>query len=195
MSPPLSLPFARTFALFTVAVAVALPLVGCSSRVPGQGSSSSSKAKAKACTERACHSSASIHARVPEASAGKGAHAFAIEADGVRRTCQLAYVPSGAPVSATCDGEGAVELTFGPLMKMVPAPASVPGTVGVAQTPVAGEFAWDLTIQGEPSRVHVTHTLDGKPVLDRTASPTYKESRPNGDDCPPVCRQATETWS
>jgi hypothetical protein len=33
--------------------------------------------------------------------------------------------------------------------------------------------------------------VDGQVILDTDLTPTYKESRPNGPTCGPVCKQAS----
>jgi hypothetical protein len=45
-----------------------------------------------------------------------------------------------------------------------------------------------------PATVTVTITWQGT-TLTKQFTPVYKESQPNGEDCPPVCRQATVSFS
>lgn len=45
-----------------------------------------------------------------------------------------------------------------------------------------------------PAEVTATALLDDGTEEERSFTPEYREERPNGPDCPPVCRQASIRW-
>ena len=65
--------------------------------------------------------------------------------------------------------------------------------VGRVCEPVAGQYQEQIAVDGTPSHVRLTQTVNGSTILDEALSPTYVETRPNGPNCEPVCRQATKS--
>ena len=59
----------------------------------------------------------------------------------------------------------------------------------------AGQGVETITVAGTPGQVHAWQYADDVPILDAAAAPSYQESRPNGPDCEPVCRQASASWT
>ena len=52
-----------------------------------------------------------------------------------------------------------------------------------------------ITVEGAPQSVEVQESIDGTSVFDKTVSPAYQTSQPNGPNCAPICRQATAAWT
>lgn len=50
-----------------------------------------------------------------------------------------------------------------------------------------------IAIASGPSSIALTIRRDGQTIATGDWTPEYKTSRPNGPQCPPVCRQATVT--
>ena len=48
---------------------------------------------------------------------------------------------------------------------------------------------------GTPAQVHAWQYVDDVAILDAAAAPSYAETRPNGPECEPVCRQASASWT
>ena len=61
--------------------------------------------------------------------------------------------------------------------------------------PIPDQFKEDIGIQGTPSFVHVQQAVGGTTILDRSVTPAYKENRPNGPECDPLCKQAQVQWT
>lgn len=47
-----------------------------------------------------------------------------------------------------------------------------------------------IKLEGEPKRVIIRITHEGKPVVTKTFYPEYQMSQPNGPSCGPVCKSA-----
>ena len=58
-----------------------------------------------------------------------------------------------------------------------------------------GRFELFVSVAGTPQVPRVSVASAGAPVADRTFTPQYTVSRPNGPDCEPECRQWTGTWT
>jgi hypothetical protein len=155
------------------------------------GSSTTDDGTPRACTEMGCSDSAMITAKLSPAGAPLGTHSFALEIDGKPQTCTVEFTREIETAHGQCP-EGAF-LLFGPAMQGTE--TSMDGVVGYTEEPIPGEFRWQLTIFGQPTKVHVVHTHDGKTILDQAASLTYTDFRPNGPECEPVCKSANVEWT
>lgn len=68
-------------------------------------------------------------------------------------------------------------------------PFTVTATDGAASESISCEQATecDLFFEGfTPQQVTISYQSDGH-LVEETFSPGYEQSRPNGEDCPPVC--------
>lgn len=164
--------------------------LGCQ-HVGGSSDGGSREDRPRACTEMACSDSAMITAKLSPAGAPLGTHAFALEIDGKPQTCTVEFTRETETASGQCS-DGA-SLMFGPAMQGKE--TSMDGVVGYTEEPIPGEFRWQLSIYGQPAKVHVVHTHAGTTILDQTASLTYTAFRPNGPECEPVCKSATVEWT
>jgi hypothetical protein len=61
--------------------------------------------------------------------------------------------------------------------------------------PIPGQLKESISILGTPTSVSVQQSVGGTMILDRSVTPTYKENRPNGPECDPLCRQARVEWT
>lgn len=125
-----------------------------------------------ACTEIGCVDGLTLTV-VPEYRWQPGAYVFRLTLDGRTVTCKgsLPLKACGTP-SLTCDGEG-VMMTES----------------GCALPPEAQGFG-DVHVENGPRQVAISITRDGQTLVDKTVTPTYRTSRPNGPRCAPECRQA-----
>jgi hypothetical protein len=57
-------------------------------------------------------------------------------------------------------------------------------------TPLPGEWTLELNHPGTPATIKVRVTRDDQEVASLDRSVQYEESRPNGPDCEPLCRQS-----
>jgi hypothetical protein len=56
--------------------------------------------------------------------------------------------------------------------------------------PVPGQFQEAIQVSGTPASVELEERTGDTVLVSQTVTPTYRESRPNGPHCEPVCRQA-----
>jgi hypothetical protein len=128
-----------------------------------------------ACTQIGCTDGLQV-GLVPSEGWPAGQYVFSIETDGAMQSCSgnLPLLPCENGSSLTCQG---------------PALASI-GESGCALAPSAHGFA-GISFQGMPKNVVVRIERDGAVIADRTLSPTYVTTQPNGPDCGPTCHSAS----
>jgi hypothetical protein len=151
-------------------------------------------AEPRACTEKACLDTGTIEAKFGAAGAPLGKHEFVIDVDGKAHTCSVEFTDVASTAFGECgDPTSGISLSFGPVMKGKE--EQLGGVVAYTEVPVPGEFRWQLSIPGTPKAIHVVHSSAGATILDKTAELTdYKEWRPNGEGCEPVCKSARVEW-
>jgi hypothetical protein len=148
----------------------------------------------KICTEIGCVDGFSATVRRADGSFPSGAHRVEILADGVTHTCTfnfpLEVLPSGGTATPTCSGGG-----------VSVAPAVTCSEIRTDQyasqkcDPIPGQFVETIRLPGTPAQVHVWQYVDDAAILDAAGAPSYAETRPNGPECEPVCRQASASWT
>lgn len=179
---PLPARFAHVF--------LSLAALGCT-HAGGDDGSSKKNDRPRACTEMACSDAAVITTKLSAAGAPLGTHSFALEIDGKPQTCTVEFTRETETAHGECS-EGA-SLMFGPAMQGKE--ETMDGVVGYTEEPIPGEFRWQISIFGQPAKVHVVHTSAERTIVDQTASLTYTENRPNGPGCEPVCKAASVEWT
>ncbi|WP_437925236.1 hypothetical protein WMF37_40215 [Sorangium sp. So ce291] len=60
--------------------------------------------------------------------------------------------------------------------------------------PIPGQFVQGITVHGTPARVDVVVRRDGAAVGERSFTPEYQTSTPNGEGCGPACRGDAQEW-
>jgi len=124
----------------------------------------------KHCTTRGCYDGFSATVGPGEiGSLPIGTHRLEVIADGVSLTCTF-QIPSGTAATTCSTG---LSVLFAP----------------------AGQGVETITVAGTPGQVHAWQYVDDAAILDAAAAPSYEESRPNGPECEPVCRQASASWT
>jgi hypothetical protein len=131
----------------------------------------------KVCTDIGCLNGFTATAQRADGSFASGTHRVEILADGVTWMCTFTFpletLPGGGTATPTCP-QGLY--------------------INVVETS-PGHFVEGITLANTPAQVHVWQYVDDAPILDAAAAPTYTESRPNGPECEPVCRQASASWT
>lgn len=142
----------------------------------------------KACTDIGCNDVFSLELSRPGVGLPAGDHTMTVMAEGRTATCRFT-VPAGGTTSASVDCGSQIGLVLFPRANCT----EVRNGSAVSQscTPIAGEYVVQLSVQGTPASVRVVLELGGMVLLDRSFTPAYQETRPNGPGCPPVCRQAS----
>lgn len=128
----------------------------------------------KACTQMGCTNGLQLSVN-PDYDWKNGIYAFEFYLDGknVKCTGALPLKPCEKGPSLSCNKDG-VMITES----------------GCALPPSAQGFG-DIQIEGQPRRVLVRITRNGKPVVTRTVVPKYQTFTPNGPGCGPVCTSAS----
>jgi hypothetical protein len=146
----------------------------------------------KSCTLIGCNDGMQLTLRTADDRWADGAYTLDVTIDGEAHACAFS-VPEDIPeqegriVDLACDSDLTIQL--------VPKTECTEMTRGdaVSQSCEWIEDAWLLQggVQGMVENLSVRVRRDDATLLDRTLEPEYVESRPNGPDCEPLCRQAT----
>lgn len=127
----------------------------------------------QACTEIGCLDGltldvASDH-RWP---AGKYSFNFRLDGRAVNCTGALPLKPCGEP-GIVCDGPGVMITESG------------------CALPAAAHGFGPVMLPGGPQKLQVAVSHNGRLLTEKSLTPQYRESRPNGPQCEPLCRQAS----
>ena len=147
----------------------------------------------KSCTLIGCVDNFTASVKRTDGSFPVGAHRIEITADGLTQMCTFAFAESSPGigwVTPACPGfnvtvrnaETCTETHTG-------------NSVSYRCDPIAGQFVETIELTGTPAQVHVWQYVDDAAILDAAAAPTYADTRPNGPECEPVCRQASASWT
>lgn len=146
------------------------------------------------CTAIGCADSFSITTATADNSWAAGEYALDLSMDGNEVSCAYSWTNTPQP------GGGGVFVQCGPTVTVSIDPStrctetSDGDSVSQFCTPIPGQFKQLLTIQGTPARVDVVVRRDGAVVGERSFTPKYQISYPNGEGCGPACRGDTQDW-
>jgi len=160
-----------------------LLLAGCSDGFPLDG---------HACTEIGCADGAQLEIRAPDNSWPAGSYRLELTFDAVSHVCEVrlprdlpASVGSTSPLACS----SGLQVAFRP--EVTCTEQRTRDAVSQSCTPIAGHWLLGGSVAGTPSSLHARLERDGLQLLDQTQTLRYEESRPNGADCEPVCRQSS----
>ncbi len=139
-------------------------------------STASAPALPKACTRMGCIGALEV-AVVGGDKLAKGKYVIDVEADGKKGKCTFAAPSFCEDKAPKCEGDIEIDVvTLGcPSVTTGPAPSIK-----------------SFKLPSSPAAANITVTRDGKKVGEVKLAPQYKEVRPNGPDCDPVCKNASE---
>jgi hypothetical protein len=149
----------------------------------------------KACNEMGCIDSFSITTATANKSWAAGEYTLELAVDGNAVSC--AYNWTNTPEV----GGGGVFVQCSPTVSVSIDPVAIctetrhGGVVSQRCTPAPGQFTQRLAIGGTPTRVDVVVRRDGALLGERSFTPAYRTSYPNGEGCEPACRQDTQDWA
>jgi hypothetical protein len=157
----------------SLVLALSLPLGACSG-FPGAAGAGPAE-----CTDIACNDGFTV-AFSPNSGWQAGSYRFTIDVDGAVTTCE------GALPLRACNAGASLACS----------PASQ--RVGIGESgcalPVEQHAFSELAVTGQPAqRISVTIAKDGAPLVQKTFTPAYVTSQPNGEGCGPVCKSASDT--
>jgi len=162
---------------FVFAVVLIAPLGACGD---------SSDDEPLACTDVGCSDGVHLEVREARDAWPAGDYTVEISAGGDSHRC-TATLPNPSPWTAEsttfkCD-RTSLSASFRPTQGCDDERDG--GTDGVT----CGVLA--LEVPGTPSSVQVQIDRDGQSILDESVQPKYREMRPNGEGCEPVCERSS----
>lgn len=133
----------------------------------------------RVCTEKACRDGHYVDL-TPRDAWGAGSYEFNVSLDGVTTTCtaNLPLPPCGTADPVTCSPDTNQVVIV---------------DTGCFQAPDLQGFAGLEILPPNPKTMTLRISRDGSPLLEKSWTPSYRESRPNGEDCPPTCLLARTT--
>ncbi|WP_437753566.1 hypothetical protein [Sorangium sp. So ce1389] len=146
------------------------------------------------CTEVGCDDSFSIITTTADKSWAEGEYALELSVDGDEVSCSYTWTNTpqagGGGMFVQCSPSIIVSInTF-----MQCTETSDGDSVSQSCTPIPGKLAQGIKIQGTPARVDVVVRRDGAVVGERSFTPEYQTSYPNGEACGPECRGDAQDW-
>jgi hypothetical protein len=148
----------------------------------------------KVCSEVGCANQFTASIRSADGSFPSGTHLLEVLVDGVMQTCTFTFAetsPGIGRVAEWCSSAFAFTVDNDRTCTEIRTDQSVSQKC----EPIPGQFIETIMLAGTPAQVHVWQYVDGAPILDAAAAPSYADAFPNGADCPPVCRQASASWT
>ena len=122
-----------------------------------------------------------------EADGSAPAHTVELDAGGTRVVCP---VVSPDVRYATCSDSATIQLSDEVVCEEH---VSSNGDRSQVCTPT-GRFEEIVSVNGTPAEVVVALREAGTVTDERTFVPVYETTQPNGPDCSPTCRQASDDW-
>lgn len=165
----------RTFALF-----IALGLAGCDTDV----------FLGRACTEIGCSDSLTLGFNTADGHWPDGDYRIEFDFAGDERRCSFS-LPEALPAQVGSVGEVCDSSQRGHFSaKTTCMETRTKDAVTQSCTPLPGQWTLALHREGTPKTVSVRVTRDEQEVASVSQTVSYRENRPNGPDCDPLCRQA-----
>jgi hypothetical protein len=146
------------------------------------------------CTEVGCVSGVSVTIRPKTGLFFPGTHEVDVAADGGVVHCSLelsSSLPVNAAVTAVCNNPSVFILVS---VRTSCTETTTDTARSLSCVPIPGQFQEVVRIQGTPGSLRITQRASDRTVVDREVVPIYRDTRPNGPDCDPLCRQATSEW-
>jgi hypothetical protein len=149
-----------------------------------------------ACTAIGCSDQLMVRVQPQGGLLPRGSHTVTVTPENEpARTCQFVVTEGAAPVPGVGGTAPVASCSPGLWVWIFQKQTCTTSTNGqtASQTcvPVPGQWEEQITVNGTPVRAHLTQQVDGRLILEKDLRPTYKESRPNGPTCGPVCKQAS----
>jgi hypothetical protein len=143
------------------------------------------------CTAIGCNDGASITLRTDDWRWREGAHEIDFTFEGQTRTCSL-RVPQDIPEESGRSIDLPCSMGFSALL--IPRTRCTEERTGDAISQSCEEIPdqsyVSAGLQGVVDSLRVEVRRDGATIFDRTVSPEYRQERPNGPDCEPICQLA-----
>ncbi len=142
------------------------------------------------CTEIGCANGVGLSILPAGGSWPAGAYQLDLGLDDLAGTCDFS-VPEDLPAGGSATSFTCIEgVTIMLQQVFVCRSISEGGAVSQSCEPVADQYELTLSAFGEPTTLTLVLSRDAEELLSENRALTYTESRPNGPDCEPLCRQA-----
>ncbi len=125
-----------------------------------------------------------------------GTYSLAVTMDGTLAQCsvQMPDPPPTSGVQGNCGANTNLTLALTTVDLVHPIVCSGGACEGMSATRIPGHFQMTVVIQGLPTEVGLTLSLDGNAVVSETIAPKASTNEPNGAGCG-TCTTATATVS
>jgi hypothetical protein len=143
------------------------------------------------CTDIGCNDGASITLRTDDWRWREGVHEIDFTFGGQTRMCSL-RVPEDIPEERGRSVDLLCSMGFSALLIPRTRCMEVRTADAISQSceEVPGQSYVSAGLQGVVASLRVEVRRDGATIFDRTVSPEYRQERPNGPDCEPICQLA-----
>ncbi len=138
--------------------------------VPGTPHSSSGSGGGRACTEIGCVDAFTLTLRTSDGSAPVGDHTIDLQVDKLSLLCTFSILGIPSDTTVRCSPRVTVHLS----------------------STIAGRFVEQVSVMGSPAAVRIIQRLGDVVLLDRSFSPAYRKTQPNGPGCDPICNQTQQ---
>lgn len=162
----------------------------------GASSAASCAALGQSCTEIGCSDGAGITLQSKDGTWQDGTYALTLQVADSTHTCTLVLPQDLPPLGAVREVPCDPTLGFpGVSFKQEAECHEERSEDSVSQVcnPIPDHYSWQIGLPRTPANVIVALTRDGETLLEQALQPQYQVTRPNGEGCEPVCRQASLT--
>ena len=164
----------------TSALLIALALAGCDTDV----------FLGKGCTDIGCGDSLSLNFNTADGSWPDGEYRLELDFAGDEQRCSF-KLPESLPAQRGSVGQVCESNLRGSIFaKTVCMETRTKDAVSQSCTPLPDQWTLTLHRDGTPKTVSIRVTRDDQEVASVSQTVNYRDNRPNGPDCEPLCRQA-----
>ncbi len=125
-----------------------------------------------------------------------GTYTLALTLDGtpVQCTMDLPDLPPANGLQGDCGSGATVTLTLATVDSCPPVVCNSGACGGSSCAPIPGRFQMNLNVQGIPTEIGLSLSLEGHPLTSETIVPMVTTTQPNGEGCG-TCTSASATIS
>jgi hypothetical protein len=143
------------------------------------------------CTDIGCVDQANFTIRTASGAWEAGEYSLSVTFDDVVHTCSFT-LPDDLPAQGSLDALDCTPRLDAYIQQESMCMEYRNGdSVSQSCTPIPDQYSLSGWFYGTPSTLAVSLERDGAELVEETHSLSYEESRPNGPECDPICRQAS----
>lgn len=141
------------------------------------------------CTEIGCVDGVLFDLLPADGTWADGAYTLTVTFDGIEHRCEF-QLPDALPRSGSISSLDCGDLTAEIAPRVTCTETRNGGSVSQSCTPIPDQYDLLLSAYATPAESSITLARDGETILSDARTLDYDESRPNGEECEPACRQA-----